>query len=57
MTATPIKREKAGDKDGGTHVGSPVVVVGVDGSVPSWDAFAWAAGERCEAIAGLLPSS
>jgi nucleotide-binding universal stress UspA family protein len=27
------------------NLGSPAIVVGLDGSVTSWDAFAWAAGE------------
>jgi len=27
------------------RVGSPAIVVGLDGSATSWDAFAWAAGE------------
>src|SRR5205807_4490577 len=27
------------------HLGEPAIVVGLDGSGTSWDAFAWAAGE------------
>src|SRR5271163_5236423 len=48
MTAVPVIEAKAGD-DAAEHIGRPVLVVGVDGSGPSWDAFAWAAGEarRC----------
>jgi len=48
MTAVPVTETKAGD-DAAEHIGRPVLVVGVDGSGPSWDAFAWAAGEarRC----------
>ncbi len=48
MTAVPVTEAKAGD-DAAGHIGRPVLVVGVDGSGPSWDAFAWAAGEarRC----------
>src|SRR5260370_25030794 len=30
---------------GTTDVGPPVIVVGLDGSPASWDAFSWAAGE------------
>jgi nucleotide-binding universal stress UspA family protein len=34
---------------GARAITAPVIVVGLDGSPPSWDAFAWAAGEahRC----------
>jgi nucleotide-binding universal stress UspA family protein len=45
MTAVPVTEEKAGDNSAAGDVGRPVLVVGVDGSAPSWDAFAWAAGE------------
>jgi nucleotide-binding universal stress UspA family protein len=45
MTAVPAGKEEAGDMGAGGHVGRPTIVVGVDGSTPSWDAFAWAAGE------------
>jgi nucleotide-binding universal stress UspA family protein len=44
MTWTRTRSEEAGDNAAG-HVGTPTIVVGVDGSAPSWDAFAWAAGE------------
>jgi nucleotide-binding universal stress UspA family protein len=49
MTAIPVPDGKAGDRAATQHIGRPVLVVGVDGSDPSWDAFAWAAGEarRC----------
>jgi nucleotide-binding universal stress UspA family protein len=49
MTAIPVPDGKAGDRAAAQHIGRPVLVVGVDGSDPSWDAFAWAAGEarRC----------
>ena len=49
MTAVPVTEGKAGDDAAAEHIGRPVLVVGVDGSGPSWDAFAWAAGEarRC----------
>lgn len=43
--ATPTRQGKAGDNEVADHVGSPMIVVGVDGSAPSWDAFSWAAGE------------
>jgi nucleotide-binding universal stress UspA family protein len=48
MTAVPVTEGKGG-YDEAEHSGRPVLVVGVDGSDPSWDAFAWAAGEarRC----------
>ncbi len=48
MTAVPVTEAKAGD-DAAGHIGRTVLVVGVDGSGASWDAFAWAAGEarRC----------
>jgi nucleotide-binding universal stress UspA family protein len=41
----PVIEGKAGDKPAIDHTGRPTLVVGVDGSAPSWDAFAWAAGE------------
>lgn len=49
MTATPATEGWAGDGVGREPHGRQVLVVGVDGSAPSWDAFAWAAGEarRC----------
>jgi nucleotide-binding universal stress UspA family protein len=34
--------------------GSPVIVVGMDGSPASWDAFSWAAGEAVRAGASLI---
>ena len=48
MTAIPARREKASTTEG-SRVGDPLIVVGVDGSAPSWDAFAWAAGEALRA--------
>lgn len=45
MTAVPVAEGRAGDNAAPDDVGRPVLVVGVDGSAPSWDAFAWAAGE------------
>src|SRR5258708_331557 len=45
MTAVPIAERKAGDETVGADARRQVIVVGVDGSAPSWDAFAWAAGE------------
>jgi nucleotide-binding universal stress UspA family protein len=49
MTAVPVTEAKAGDDASAEHGGRQVLVVGMDGSDPSWDAFAWAAGEarRC----------
>src|SRR5580704_12715835 len=45
MTGASFVEEKAEDNTEGDGVGRAVIVVGVDGSAPSWDAFAWAAGE------------
>ena len=45
MTAVPVVEGKANDKVWADDVGRPTLVVGVDGTAPSWDAFAWAAGE------------
>jgi nucleotide-binding universal stress UspA family protein len=45
MTAVPIAGEDRGDNVVADCVGRSVLVVGVDGTAPSWDAFAWAAGE------------
>ena len=45
MTAVPIVERRAGDNAAADGIGRPLLVVGVDGSAPSWDAFAWAAGE------------
>lgn len=43
MRAIQTRHEMAGN-NASSHVGA-TIVVGVDGSAPSWDAFAWAAGE------------
>jgi nucleotide-binding universal stress UspA family protein len=45
MTALPVAEETTADNVSGDNVGRPTLIVGVDGSAPSWDAFAWAAGE------------
>jgi nucleotide-binding universal stress UspA family protein len=45
MTAIPIVHGNTGDNEAADYVGRPTLVVGVDGSAPSWGAFAWAAGE------------
>jgi nucleotide-binding universal stress UspA family protein len=45
MTAVPITEGKAEDNAAADDIGPPILVVGIDGSPPSWDAFAWAAGE------------
>jgi nucleotide-binding universal stress UspA family protein len=45
MTATTIAQGKNEDNATADYVVRPILVVGVDGSAPSWDAFAWAAGE------------
>ena len=49
MTAIPITEGSAADDAAADDAGRPMLVVGVDGSAPSWDALAWAAGEarRC----------
>jgi nucleotide-binding universal stress UspA family protein len=50
MTAVPVTKGRAEDSVAADNVGRPILVVGVDDSTPSWDAFAWAAGEarRCD---------
>lgn len=45
MTAMPMEQRNSGDNAAADQVGRPTLVVGVDGSAPSWDALAWAAGE------------
>jgi len=45
MTALPATEGKTADNVPSDNVGRPTLIVGVDGSAPSWDAFAWAAGE------------
>lgn len=45
MTAIPVTEGSAADNPVADDAGRPMLVVGVDGSAPSWDAFAWAAGE------------
>jgi nucleotide-binding universal stress UspA family protein len=45
MAAIPTQKKKARDNRSAPRIDSPLIVVGVDGSAPSWDAFAWAAGE------------
>jgi nucleotide-binding universal stress UspA family protein len=45
MTAIPTNKDEAGDTSTAAYVGNPLIVVGIDGSAPGWDAFAWAAGE------------
>ena len=45
MTAVSVAEGKADDNGEVDDVARPVIVVGVDGTAPSWDAFAWAAGE------------
>jgi nucleotide-binding universal stress UspA family protein len=45
MTAVPLTEGRAGDNAVAAYIGRPTLIVGVDGSAPSWDAFAWAAGE------------
>jgi len=49
MTAIPVPDGMAGDRAATPHIGRPVLVVGVDGSGQSWDAFGMGAGEarRC----------
>jgi len=45
MTAIPITEGPTADDAAADDAGRPTLVVGVDGSAPSWDALAWAAGE------------
>src|SRR5580704_367306 len=45
MTAVPVDEGKTGDNTAADNVGRPKIIVGVDGTAPSWDAFEWAAGE------------
>ena len=45
MTVIPLTEGTAGDNAAVDDPSRPTLVVGVDGSAPSWDAFAWAAGE------------
>ena len=45
MTAMSLTEKQAGDNRAADDPGGSILVVGVDGSAPSWDAFAWAAGE------------
>ena len=47
MTAVPVTETERNfqDDSDGDRSGRQLLVVGVDGSAPSWDAFAWAAGE------------
>src|SRR5580704_17295345 len=45
MTVIPLTEGTAGDNAAVDEPSRPTLVVGVDGSAPSWDAFAWAAGE------------
>ena len=54
MTAIPIAEGNRGDNAEADHVGRSTLVVGVDGSAPSWDAFAWAAGEAQRANGRIL---
>ncbi len=49
MTAVSVPDGRAEDNAASNDVSRPVLVVGVDGSTPSWDAFAWAAGEALRA--------
>ena len=45
MTTASVAHGRAGDNASADDIGRPMLVVGVDGSAPSWDALAWAAGE------------
>jgi nucleotide-binding universal stress UspA family protein len=44
MTALPALEHNS-DGYAAEHLGNPVLIVGIDDSAPSWDAFSWAAGE------------
>jgi nucleotide-binding universal stress UspA family protein len=54
MTAVPVDEGKCGDSAAAEHVGRPKLVVGVDGSAPSWDAFEWAVGEALRGNGRIL---
>jgi len=45
MTAATIPEGGVQPEPDAQREGRTILVVGVDGSLPSWDAFAWAAGE------------
>jgi nucleotide-binding universal stress UspA family protein len=45
MTAVPNRQEGGAGNSPSAQFRRPTIVLGVDGSPPSWDAFAWAAGE------------
>jgi nucleotide-binding universal stress UspA family protein len=45
MTTAPTSQEKYGESAPEGQGAGPIIVVGVDGSAQSWDAFAWTAGE------------
>ena len=45
MASVPTSQEKSGANAPAGQVSGPKIVIGVDGSAQSWDAFAWAAGE------------
>lgn len=49
IAPAPVGERGTGTEPVAEHIGRQLLVVGIDGSVPSWDAFAWAAGEarRC----------
>ncbi len=45
MMAMSVTERQAGDNAAADDPGGSILVVGVDGSAPSWESFAWAAGE------------
>jgi nucleotide-binding universal stress UspA family protein len=45
MTAVPVAGGGLDQSPPAGRARSPVLVVGLDGSAPSWDAFSWVAGE------------
>lgn len=45
MTTAPVTGDGLDHEPAAERIGTPVLVVGVDGSPPSWDAFSWVAGE------------
>jgi nucleotide-binding universal stress UspA family protein len=54
MTAIATPQGALGDDTAAKRGGHLVIVVGVDGSRPSWDAFSWAAGEARRANGRII---
>jgi nucleotide-binding universal stress UspA family protein len=54
MTGMSVAEGRAEDGAVPDESGRPVFVVGVDGTAPSWDAFAWTAGEALRTNGRIL---